>query len=292
MRAFQFDIVYAYEDIVNAMRVPLLYFKMGLFIFAVCLGFLFIGYQWGGRAGLFVALIAAIAWMSLIWVSDEAHWLNLFSAKRLDGQDSWGILTRIEIGARRLHVDPPNVYLVNSRSSFLLSLSLGLSKDALLISRQVLNHFSDQEIEALLLSELASLWLRRKFRFRWFHLIALSFVRSSELGESLIPWGRRTGIFRRITLPISQLLLKICMWHRFELERDRLTLSIISDRRPLASAMWKLKSLAQVYPLDPPPGSAHLFLVSPNRTEDDGHFLSLHAPLSARMRRILGAELI
>lgn len=274
------------------MRVPLLFFKIGIFIFAVCLGFLFIGYQWGGRGGLFIALLVAIGWMSLIWASDEAHWLDAFSAKRLEGQDSWGILSRVEIGARRLHVDPPQVYMVNSRSSFLLSLSLGLQKDALLISRPVLNHFNEAELEALLLSELASLWLRKKFRFRWFHLMALSIVRLSELAESLIPWGRRTGIFRRIFLPISQLILKIFLWYRFEVERDRLTVSIIADRRPLASAMWKLKSLAQVYPLNPPVGSAHLFLVNPNRSEDDAHFLSLHAPLSVRMRRILGAEFI
>lgn len=274
------------------MKIPLLFFKMGAFIFAVCLGFLFIGYQWGGRYGLFVALLFAIGWMSLIWSSDEAHWLDEFDGKRLEGQDPWGILTKVDAGARRLHVEPPAVYMVSSKSSFLLSLTLGMTQDALIVSRRVIDHFTDEEVEALLLSELASLWLRKRFRYRWFHLLALSIVRFSEVFEMLIPRGKQTGIFRRVSQPLSRAFLKIFLWNRFEMERDRVTLSIISDRRPLASAMWKLKALAQVYPLRAPPGSEHLFIVSPDRTEDEGGFFSLHAPLAARMRRILGAELI
>lgn len=274
------------------MKIPLLFFKMGLFIFAVCLGFLFIGYQWGGRAGLFVALLFAIGWMSLIWASDEARWLDAFQGQKLEGQDPWGILAKVEIGAKRLHVDPPVVYLISSRSSFLLSLTLGLTRDSLLVSRRILDHFDENEIEALLLSELASLWLRKRFRFRWFHLLALSMVRASELLESLIPRGKSFAPFRKISVPLSQIFLKMVLWNHFEMERDRLTLSIIADRRPLATAMWKLKALAQVYPLDAPAGSEHLFLVSPDRSEDEGRFLSLHAPLPTRIRQILGAEII
>lgn len=274
------------------MKIPLLFFKIGAFVFAVCLGVLFVGYQWGGRAGLFAALLISIGWMALIAGSDEAHWLDHFKVKRLKGQDPWGILNKVELGAHRLHVEPPAVYLVDSRSAFLLSLTLGLTRDALLISRPVLKHFTPAEMEALLLSELASLWLRKRFRYRWFHLMSLSIVHLAESAEALIPWGRRTEIFRRLFLPLAQFNLKIFLWNRFENERDRLTLSIIPDRRPLGSALWKLKSLAQVYPLKPPAGSQHLFLVNPDRSEEEGHFLALHSPLHRRMRRILGAEVI
>lgn len=274
------------------MKIPLLLFKMGLFIFAVCLGFLFIGYQWGGRAGLFGALVFALAWMSLIWTSDEKRWLEVLNTHPVEGQDPWGVLSLIDEGCRRLHTDKPIVLLANSRSAFLLSLTLGLTRDILIVSRPVLQHFSKPELEALLLSELASLWLRKKFIYRWLHLMALSLVRLSEIFETLIPWGRRNGIFRRMTAPLSQIGLRFFLWNRFEVERDQLTVSIIPDRRPLATAMCKLKALGQAYPLAAPLGSEHLFLVPPNRKDDETHFLSLHSPLSVRLRRILGAELI
>lgn len=274
------------------MRIPILGIKLVGVILFICLFILFAGYQVGHRLGLLTGLVIAIAWIFLLWRSDETPWLNFFSAKRLRGQDSWGLLTKVELTARRLHLVAPEVYLVKSRSSFLLSLSLGLPREVLLISSPILEHFTDDEVEALVASELTSLWLRRRFRFRWFHLMARSIVRFAEDLDALLPYGKKAMIFTRIAIPISQIMLKLTFWSRFEAERDEMTVSLLRDRRAFASAMWKLTALSEVHPLRIPAGSEHLFLVSPFRREEEGHFLRFHSPIQLRMRRILGAESI
>lgn len=275
------------------MRVPILAIKLFGVILFISLFILFVGYQMGHRWGLLMGLVTAIAWILLLWRSDEAGWLDFFQpAKRLKGQDSWGLLTKVELCARRLHMQPPEVFLVQSRSSFLLSLSLGMSKEALLISQPVLNHFNEEEIEALIASELTSLWLRRRFRYRWFQWTARSLVKLAETLDAVIPFGGKALIFTRLAVPVSQLILKLSFWNRFESQRDEMTVSLLHERRALASALWKLMSLSQVHPLKIPPGSEHLFLVSPSRREIDGQILRFHAPLQVRMRRILGAESI
>lgn len=277
------------------MRIQILALKLFGVILFISLFILFLGYQLGHRWGLLMGLVVAIAWIVLLWRSDESSWLDFFDGKnkgvkRLRGQDSWGLLTKVEAGSRRLHMDPPELYLVQSRSSFLLSLSLGLSHEILLISQPVLEHFTDEEIEALIGAELTSLWLRRRFRFRWFHWMARSVVKLAELMDSLLPLGTRAQIFTRMAVPASQVILKFSFWNRFEAERDEMTLSLLHDRRAFASALWKMMSLSQVHPLRIPPGSEHLFVVSPSRREDDSQILRFHSPLHIRMRRILGAE--
>lgn len=273
------------------MRIPILALKLFGVIMFISLLILFIGYQMGHRWGLLTGLAVAIAWIFLLWKSDEAGWLDFFQpAKRLRGQDSWGLLTKVEIVARRLHMMSPEVYLVSSRSSFLLSLSLGLSREVLLVSQPLLQHFSDAELEALIAAELSSLWLRRRFRYRWFQWIARSVVKAAESVDALIPFAGRAMIFTRLALPVSKVFLKLSFWNRFEAERDQMALSLVRERRAFASALWKLVSLSQVHPLRIPPGSEHLFLVNPSRREIEGQILRFHAPLPVRMRRILGAE--
>lgn len=273
------------------MRIPILALKLFGVIMFVSLFILFVGYQMGHRWGLLTGLAVAIGWIFLLWKSDEAVWLDFFQpAKRLRGQDSWGLLTKVEIVSRRLHMNPPELYLVSSRSSFLLSLSLGMSREVLLVSRPVLEHFTIDEIEALISAELSSLWLRRRFRYRWFQWVARSVVKAAESIDALIPFAGRAQIFTRLALPVSKLILKLSFWNRFESERDQMTLSLVHERRAFASALWKLMSLSQVHPLKIPPGSEHLFLVNPSRREIEGQILRFHSPLNTRMRRILGAE--
>lgn len=280
------------------MRISILAMKLFGVVLFISLFLLFLGFQLGQRWGLFTALMFTIAWIVLLWQSDESDWIVFFEGakgkglQRLRGQDGWGLLTKVELTARRLHMAPPDLYLVQSQSSFLLSLSLGLSNEVLLISTPVLRHFSDEEIEALIASELTSLWQRRRFRYRWFHWLARSLVKLAEIVDSLLPGGRTLQLLTRTVLPISQILLKIGFWGRFEADRDEMTLSLLHNRRAYASALWKLVSLSQSHPLAIPPGSEHLFLVNPYRREEEGQVLRFHAPLAERMRRILGAESI
>lgn len=274
------------------MKIQLISIKMAALIFGISMIALFTGYQLGSRWGLLLALIASALWMTLLWASDEARWLNEFQLRPLKGQDAWGLLKKIELGSARLHMHPPDVHLVSSRSAFAFSLSLGLSRETLLISEGLIENLTESEIETVLFSELSSLYLRRQVRYRWVHLCARSVVRFFELIESLLPMGKRWGYLRTASLPLNHLILKIGLWKNFELERDRITISLVPDRRPLASALSKLVALGQVYPVKAPAGSHHLFLVHPGRSEGDDHLLALHSPLPSRLRRILGAETV
>ncbi len=253
---------------------------------------LFTGFQLGSRGGLLLALIFSVLWMTLLWASDEARWLKEFTLRPLKGQDAWGLLKKIELGSQRLHINPPDIFLASSRSAFAVSLSLGLSKETIIISEGLLENLTDQEIETVLFSELSSLHLRRRLRYRAVHLCARSVVRLFELVEGLMPYGKKWGYLRTAALPLNLLILKLGFWKNFELERDKITISLVPDRRPLASALSKLVALGQVYPMKVPTGSHHLFIVNPSRTEGDEHLFALHSPLPLRLRRILGAETI
>lgn len=274
------------------MKIQLITLKMAALIFGVSLVALFTGYQLGSRWGLLIALVISALWMTLLWASDEARWLSEFKLRPLQGQDAWGLLKKVELGSARLHMIPPKVFVASSASAFAVSFSLGLSRETLIISEGLMENLNESEIETVLFSELSSLHLRRNLRYRWVHLCARSVVRLSELIEQLLPFGKRWGYLRMAALPLNQFILRLGAWKSFELERDRMTISMVSDRRPLAAALSKLVALGQVYPLQAPTGSQHLFIVSPSRTEGDEHLLSLHSPLPVRLRRILGAETI
>lgn len=274
------------------MKVSLITLKMTALVMGLCVLALFTGYQLGSRTGLLIALVVAIGWLTLLWTSDEARWLNEFSLRPLKGQDAWGILKIVEEGSARMHSSSPEVYLVHSRSAFSLSLSLGLHRESLLISQGLIENLSAIELRAVIFSELASLHLRTRVRYRWVHLMARSWVRLFEILESLFPFGKKLQILRTLSLPFNFLILKMGFWKSFELERDQITISLMDDRKPLASAISKLVALGQVYPMRPPAGSQHLFIVNPGRSEDEEHFLALHSPLRLRLRRILGAETI
>lgn len=267
--------------------------KVWLFLIALCLTLLIVGFEAAGRAGLLFGFIGAVALVALIFVFGESRLLAGFSARRWRGQDPWGLLSLIDRTSQKIGGPTPQLYLIESDAVTAFSLAFSLQKPLICVSTGLLQKLTPEEVEAVVVHQVCHVHRFESFSFGVVTILANSLMGLGLFFDQFWPVNlfvsRKQSPFLSLFSPIGWALTRSVVRKRTYFETDLEAASVLENRDRLGEVLWRLQGLAETRPLTVPPGTSHLFIVDPQGFTQKNFFLRAHPPLQDRLRELIGA---
>lgn len=267
--------------------------KVWIFILISSLTLLILGYELGERLGLLIGFAAAMGLNFFVFFYGESPLLKAYHAKPLKGQDPWGLTELLEKYADHLGLPVPNLYLVPLQNETAFCVNQSWRKGSVALSSGLLQNFSKEDLEAVLAYQVCSLKKLDRFGVGVTSTLANAVVGLGRLLDHLWPPNyfllktHKQRPFLKLFAPLGWGLIKLANSHRGFYENDLHAAELIHDRFRLAEVLWRLEGLAQTQPLQPPPCSSHLFMVSPEGDRQKLFFKS-HPSIEARLQKLMG----
>lgn len=260
--------------------------KVWVFILSSSLALLVLGYQFGERLGLMIGFLLALLLNFMVFFYGESRVLAKLKAKRLKGQDAWGLLERVERLSAQLGVPVPTVYLIPESSANAFSVGHSWKKGSLGFTLGLLQTLEDEEVEAVVAHQLCHIRRLDTFAFSVSSTLANSVVGLGQFLDSFLPY--RLRFFRPLFSPVGWLIIKLVVGEKSFFENDLMASQLVGERQRLGEALWRLEGLAQTKPLSIPPCTSHLFMVNPEGFKQRNMFLKSHPPIEVRLQKLMG----
>lgn len=269
--------------------------KVWLFLVGICVGFLILGEELGGRTGLLIGFFVAVAINALIFFLGETSILARFGARPLKGRDAWGLHTRVENLSKELETRAPSLYLMDSPTATAFSVGVA-RRPSLCVTTGLLDKLTTEEIEAVLAQQLCHLTRMESFGFGVSSVLANTLMGVGQFLDTLWPpnffLDRKQKPFLTLFSPLGWLIIRAVINRSTYSENDRAAADLLKSRERLGEVLWKLEGLAQTRPLEVPPCTSHLFIVNPEGFRQKNFFLRSHPPLSERLRTLIGTPTV
>ncbi len=271
-------------------------FKTALLMTGLTLVLLWAGAALGGRSGMTVALVFALAMNAFsYWFSDRIV-LKMYRAREVSEADAPELYSIVRRLARRAEIPMPRVYIMDQAQPNAFATGRNPSHAAVAVTTGILNILSREELEGVIGHELAHIKHRDiligtvaatiagaisylAFMARW----ALIFGgRDDEDGNPLV------AIVMMIVAPVAAMLIQMAISRSREYAADSGGAKLAGNPRYLSNALRKLQSAAQRIPLEAQPATAHMFIVNPLSGGGIARLFSTHPPMEERIARLEG----
>ncbi|MEW6442967.1 MAG: zinc metalloprotease HtpX [bacterium] len=262
---------------------------------------LWIGGYLGGRSGMMIAFVFALAMnLGSYWFSDKIV-LAMYRARQVDPQQAPGLYRMVERLAQRAELPMPRVFVIPSDSPNAFATGRNPRHAVVAVTQGILKLMRDEELEGVLAHELAHV----KDRDILISTIAATMAGAVMMLASMARWtaifggfgGRddedRGGgifglLFMAILAPLAAMLIQLAISRTREYQADAEGARIAGQPYGLASALEKLGLATQRIPLQANPATSHLFIVNPLTGKSLQSLFSTHPPLEERIRRLRG----
>lgn len=277
----------------SALDITSVTLKVWLFIVVTALLHLFVGYELAGRLGLFIGFLLAVALNVLVFFFGQTQLLTKMSARKLEGQDGWGLNELVSKYANSVGVPTPSVYLMEHETPAAFAIGHTWRKSAVCVSSGLLKKFTHEEMKAVLAHQVCHIRRLDTFAFGVSSTIANSFVGFSQTLDMMWPvnWFKKNHKqrpFMTLLSPLAWLVIRLSVSDKNYYQNDDLAVSLLGERKALSSALWKLESYAQTGPVEVPPCTSHLFIVNPEGLKETNWFFLTHPKMESRLRRLVG----
>lgn len=259
-----------------------------IFLAIICSSY----WAWG-RPGLLWGFILSLAVHWLTFFYADQRLLGLFHAERLEGQDPWNILSRLKTLSQKARIPMPQVYMTYHETMNAYSVARNHKNSAIVLSRALTAHLSEDELTAVLAHEVA-----RIKHLDTVNLSVTSALMSAILFFSfLLPQGKAENskvlralyaFFAHLTAPLALLVRRLTVSSRLYYAIDARAVELTQDSMAYAHMLWKLQSYASTKKVLIPPSTAHLFIVNPLTSRGWGRYFQAQPPLEQRVRRLIG----
>lgn len=258
--------------------------KVWIFILASSLGFLIIGNQVGERLGLLVGFILALLLNTFIFIFGDSRVLLEMKAQKISGQDPYKIHQIVTELCRALHMTPPLIYITPHSSLNCLCAGAKFRQASLIFTQGLLDRLNPEELRTVIAHQLFHIQNLNSLRFNVASTLANSFVGFGLFLDKI--FLNKIQVFSKFFSPLAAGIIRLVFRKKSFLENDLNTVQLLGDRQKLGEVLWKLESLSQTKPLQPPLCSDHLFMVKPNGLKDS--LLNPHPQLNLRIKKLVG----
>ncbi|HYR88385.1 MAG TPA: zinc metalloprotease HtpX [Terriglobia bacterium] len=260
----------------------------------------FIGGAFGGRQGVIIAFMFAMATnMFSYWFSDKIV-LRMYGAQEVteaQAPELYGVTRDL---AMKMHMPMPKVYIIPSEAPNAFATGRNPKHAAVAATQGILRLLTREELAAVMAHELGHVTNRDIL----IGTIAATIAGAISMLAHMAQWGMIFGGFggRRdddegaggmigtilmiILAPIAALLIQMAISRSREYEADATGAHISGNPLALASALRKLQAGSQRIPLDANPATAHMFIVNPLRGGGIVNLFSTHPPMEERIARL------
>lgn len=260
--------------------------KVWIFILSSSLALLIAGYELGERLGLLIGFLAALVLNFFVFFYGESRVLTKLQARRLSGQDAWGLLDQVESLSAQLRIPAPAVYITPHASVNAFCVGQSWSRGCLGFTSGLVNTLNAEELEAVVAHQICHIRRLDTFAFGVSSTLANAIVGLGQFLDSLLPY--KLQFFMPLLSPVGWLIIKCVVSEKSVFENDLLAAKLLENRPQLGEVLWRMEGLAETIPLEVPPCTSHLFMVNPEGFNQRNIFLKSHPDIEVRLKKLMG----
>lgn len=260
--------------------------KVWIFILVSSVALLILGYQWAERLGLLIGFLLAVSVNFFVFYYGESRVLFKLQARRLKGQDSWGLLDKVQRMANELRMPPPAVFITPHNAANAFCVGHSWKRGSLAFTEGLLNRLSEPELEAVVAHQICHIRRLDTFAFGVSSTLANSIVGIGQFLDQFLPY--KLQFFMPLLSPLGWIIIKSVVVEKSFFENDLLASELLESRSRLGEVLWRMEGLAQTLPLQIPPCTSHLFMVNPEGFQQRNLFLKSHPTIENRLKKLMG----
>jgi heat shock protein HtpX len=271
--------------------------KTAILMAAITALFIVIGGLIGGKSGMIIALLIALA-MNFFsyWFSDKMV-LRMYNAQEVDETTAPQFYRMIRELAQRAQLPMPRVYLIDEAAPNAFATGRNPEHAAVAATTGILRVLSEREMRGVMAHELAHV----KHRDILISTISATMAGAiSALANFAMFFGGRdeegrpvnpiAGILVAILAPIAAALIQMAISRAREFEADRRGAAISGDPQALASALEKIHRYASGVPFaaaEEHPATAQMMIINPLHGGGIKNLFSTHPQVEERIARLM-----
>jgi len=268
-----------------------------VFLMTLMIGlFLFVGNLLGGKSGMTIAFIMALAMnFGSYWFSDKIV-LKMYRAQPVTKEQQPQFYNIVERLAKGANLPMPKVYIIDDPTPNAFATGRNPQNAAVAATTGILRILDEQELSGVMAHELAHV----KHRDILIGAVASTFVGTITYLAQMAGWaamfsrggddrdrGGLSSLLLLILAPIAATLLQMAVSRSREFMADAGGAQISHNPLALASALGKLSSANQIKPVNHAgPATAHMFIVNPLRGGGIMKLFSTHPPVEERIAKL------
>ncbi|GLR50770.1 zinc metalloprotease HtpX [Shinella yambaruensis] len=250
--------------------------------------FMGVGLLIGGKGGMMIALLVAIAMNFFSYWNSDRMVLSMYGAKEVDERSApeyYGIVRDL---AKRAGLPMPRVYVINSDQPNAFATGRNPQNAAVAASTGLLQALSYEEVAGVMAHELAHIQNRDTLTMTLTATIAgaismlanfAMFFGGSGNRENNNPLGFIGVLVAMIVAPFAAMLVQMAISRTREYSADKRGAEICGNPLWLASALKKIAIAAGRIPNEAAehnPATAHMFIINPLSGERMDNLFSTH----------------
>ena len=277
-------------------------FKTALLLGLMTVLVVWIGNLLGGRQGMFIAFILAIA-MNFFsyWYSDKIV-LRMYRAREITPQQLPEIYKMVSELAGRAGIPVPKIYIIPEDAPNAFATGRNPENAVVAVTEGLLDLMNRDEIMGVIAHEMAHI----KNRDILIGSIAATMAGAIMILASMARWSAFLGggsdddeggglgmiglIVMSIIAPLAAMIVQMAISRAREYLADQTGASFVGQPRGLAHALGKLGAYSKKIPLQSNPNTAHMFIVNPLSGGGISALFSTHPPLEDRIARLMGTS--
>ncbi|WP_411036253.1 zinc metalloprotease HtpX [Shinella sp. BYT-45] len=248
--------------------------------------FMGVGLLIGGRSGMMIALLVAIAMNFFSYWNSDRMVLSMYGAKEVDERSApeyYGIVRDL---AKRASLPMPRVYVINSDQPNAFATGRNPQNAAVAASTGLLHTLTYEEVAGVMAHELAHIQNRDTLTMTLTATIAGAISMLANFAmffggnrENNNPLGFIGVLIAMIVAPFAAMLVQMAISRTREYSADRRGAEICGNPLWLSSALKKIAVAAGRIPNEAAehnPATAHMFIINPLSGERMDNLFSTH----------------
>ena len=260
--------------------------------------FMGVGLLIGGKGGMMIALVVAIAMNVFSYWNSDRMVLSMYGAKEVDERSApeyYGIVRDL---AARAGLPMPRVFVINSDQPNAFATGRNPQNAAVAASTGLLQALSYEEVAGVMAHELAHVQNRDTLTMTITATLAgaISMLGNfaflfggSRDSENRSPFGFVGVLVAMIVAPLAAMLVQMAISRTREFEADRGGAELSGDPQALASALDKIHRYAQGLPMEAAerhPETAQMMIMNPLSGGGIAGLFSTHPATEERVARL------
>jgi heat shock protein HtpX len=271
--------------------------KTAFLLTSLTLLLLFIGGVFGGRAGLTIALIIAVAMNGIAYFFSDKIALASAGAEPITREQAPRLYEVMERLAAKANIPVPKLYLIPEAAPNAFATGRNPHHASVAVTEGLMQLMDDEELEGVIAHELSHVRNYDILTSSIAATLAGAITYLAHIGQFGMLFGgfgggrdddRRGGglvaLLMIIVAPIAALLLQMGVSRSREYQADASGARMVGYPDGLIRALQKLGAYNQRIPMDVPPTTSSLFIVAPlSPGEVFQSLFSTHPPLADRI---------
>ncbi len=258
---------------------------------------LFLGEAFGGRNGLYIGLVIALAMNFFSYFFSDKVALASYSAQPVTPDQNAAVYARVSpivAGlAQRMNIPMPKLWLIADPSPNAFATGRNPQHASVAFTAGILDAMSDNEIEGVVAHELGHVLHRDILISSVAATIATAITFLSRMAfffggsrDDDREGGGLSGLLMVILAPIAAMLIQMAISRSREFDADAASAKYTGKPYELISALQKLEAYSKRLPMEATPSTAHLFIIKPFTGETLMRLFSTHPSTAERIARL------